>query len=346
MGIYFRPEFGVLIGSNGKRLNSDAVLLLSQAVYWTRQAEGQFTPKTAIQVEAETLLTRKQQDAARKALSGFSFWQEQGGKSVGMSYRVDLEALCEAIQCADKTFSIVQNAQSNAPNGQKQLSKTRKAMRQIDNSIVQNAHSIVQNAHSNPISLPIIINTENLNIDIEREGEYERESMHAVQTPPSEEIPVSVSPAQTTPAPEPTQTPIVPDMELFFSDPAPAETIPKRYRNDTKTIPTEKRPAQTRFVVPELGDIVAYMCANGGSIAQAERFQSYYDSNGWRVGRNKMVNWKAAASGWIRRDAEEEERRAASRAQAGARASPRRNEERTIDDMRRENARILGFSIP
>jgi hypothetical protein len=34
---------------------------------------------------------------------------------------------------------------------------------------------------------------------------------------------------------------------------------------------------------------------------QAERFHTYYDSNGWMVGKNKMKNWKSAAAGWLNR---------------------------------------------
>lgn len=34
---------------------------------------------------------------------------------------------------------------------------------------------------------------------------------------------------------------------------------------------------------------------------QAERFFDYYDSNGWRVGKNPMKNWKSAVSGWLNR---------------------------------------------
>lgn len=42
------------------------------------------------------------------------------------------------------------------------------------------------------------------------------------------------------------------------------------------------------------------------SIAQttAESFFDYYESNGWKVGKNPMKNWKAALNGWIRRDRE------------------------------------------
>lgn len=32
-----------------------------------------------------------------------------------------------------------------------------------------------------------------------------------------------------------------------------------------------------------------------------EKFYDYYESNGWRVGRNKMKDWEAAARNWIRK---------------------------------------------
>ena len=31
---------------------------------------------------------------------------------------------------------------------------------------------------------------------------------------------------------------------------------------------------------------------------EAEKFFNYYEANGWRVGKNPMKNWKAAAAGW------------------------------------------------
>lgn len=34
---------------------------------------------------------------------------------------------------------------------------------------------------------------------------------------------------------------------------------------------------------------------------QSQRFFDYYDSNGWRVGKNPMKNWKSAAAGWLNR---------------------------------------------
>lgn len=38
--------------------------------------------------------------------------------------------------------------------------------------------------------------------------------------------------------------------------------------------------------------------------SEAQKFIDHYTSNGWKVGKNKMTVWKAAASGWINRDKE------------------------------------------
>lgn len=34
---------------------------------------------------------------------------------------------------------------------------------------------------------------------------------------------------------------------------------------------------------------------------EARKFYAYYESNGWRVGKNPMKNWKAAAQNWLSR---------------------------------------------
>ena len=32
---------------------------------------------------------------------------------------------------------------------------------------------------------------------------------------------------------------------------------------------------------------------------EAEKFVNYYESNGWKVGKNQMKSWSAAANNWI-----------------------------------------------
>ena len=35
--------------------------------------------------------------------------------------------------------------------------------------------------------------------------------------------------------------------------------------------------------------------------SECSKFWNYYESNGWRVGKNPMKNWRAAAAGWVSR---------------------------------------------
>jgi len=54
---------------------------------------------------------------------------------------------------------------------------------------------------------------------------------------------------------------------------------------------------QKRFVKPNRDDVRAYMIElNMADLSQ--RFVDYYESNGWRVGRNAMKDWKAAVRTW------------------------------------------------
>ena len=62
--------------------------------------------------------------------------------------------------------------------------------------------------------------------------------------------------------------------------------------------------ASKRFSPPGLEEIEVYFAEKGGTAAQAERFRDFYESNGWKVGKNPMKSWKAAASGWMSRDKE------------------------------------------
>ena len=69
---------------------------------------------------------------------------------------------------------------------------------------------------------------------------------------------------------------------------------------------------QTKFKKPTLDEVEAYVCESGYAVS-AERFMAYYDSVGWKVGKNPMKDWKAALRGWaIREQARERTLRAAS----------------------------------
>lgn len=70
--------------------------------------------------------------------------------------------------------------------------------------------------------------------------------------------------------------------------------------NKQQTLPTptkEKKRRSSVFVKPTLEECIAYANEKGFNW-DASRFYNYYESNGWRVGRNPMKNWKAAMSSW------------------------------------------------
>ena len=71
--------------------------------------------------------------------------------------------------------------------------------------------------------------------------------------------------------------------------------------------PIKTSPA--RFIKPSLDDVAIYM--NDYAIekhltvnhhSESQRYFNHYESNGWKVGKNSMKNWQAAARSWISRN--------------------------------------------
>ncbi len=56
-----------------------------------------------------------------------------------------------------------------------------------------------------------------------------------------------------------------------------------------------------KFEKPTVEAVRAY-CAEKGYNVDAERFVNYYESNGWKVGRNPMKSWEAAVATWAKND--------------------------------------------
>jgi hypothetical protein len=59
-----------------------------------------------------------------------------------------------------------------------------------------------------------------------------------------------------------------------------------------------KRAASTKFTPPSLSDIIAYT----NDVDLSKKFYCHYESNGWKVGKNSMKSWRAAADQWKARD--------------------------------------------
>ncbi len=66
---------------------------------------------------------------------------------------------------------------------------------------------------------------------------------------------------------------------------------------------TESNPIRksARFAPPSLDEVKAY-CKERGNTVDPQHFVDYYQSNGWKVGRNPMKDWKAAVRSWEQRE--------------------------------------------
>ena len=53
-----------------------------------------------------------------------------------------------------------------------------------------------------------------------------------------------------------------------------------------------------RFKKPSLEEIKLHFAKSGLPESEAEKFFNYYESNGWRVGKNPMKLWHGAAGNW------------------------------------------------
>lgn len=65
-----------------------------------------------------------------------------------------------------------------------------------------------------------------------------------------------------------------------------------------------------RFVPPTLEEVQAYCKERhyGTLDVSPQRFIDYYTSNGWKVGRNPMKDWKAAVRNWARGEYKQEQK--------------------------------------
>lgn len=86
--------------------------------------------------------------------------------------------------------------------------------------------------------------------------------------------------------------------ERFSEKPKKANTNTKTNRNTkSNDIEADKPPARHKFLPPTVEEVQAY-CNEKGYAVDPGRFVDYYTSNGWRVGKNPMKDWKAAVRSW------------------------------------------------
>lgn len=70
----------------------------------------------------------------------------------------------------------------------------------------------------------------------------------------------------------------------------------------------KKTPTSQKFTPPDISqakeymqDVISKKGYNIDTEENAEAFVDFYESKNWMVGKNKMVSWKSAARGWLRR---------------------------------------------
>lgn len=86
-------------------------------------------------------------------------------------------------------------------------------------------------------------------------------------------------------------------------DPLPITHIPPHKNHEEVG---DKSPlAPKKFSKPSVDEVTEHMKTKisdpKAAIVEADKFWNYYESNGWRVGKNPMKNWMAACNQWVAR---------------------------------------------
>lgn len=72
-----------------------------------------------------------------------------------------------------------------------------------------------------------------------------------------------------------------------------------------ETAEAEPKSKRKRFVKPTAAEVLEYCAEKGYTHVDVDAFLAHYESVGWRVGKNPMVSWRAAVTGWETRERKE-----------------------------------------
>lgn len=86
----------------------------------------------------------------------------------------------------------------------------------------------------------------------------------------------------------------------FLEKPKKAKEKEKEKEKKKESIMAGKPPIR-QFIPPTVDEVRTYCTEKGYSI-DPEKFVDYYTSNGWKVGKNPMKDWKAAVRIWARKE--------------------------------------------
>lgn len=102
----------------------------------------------------------------------------------------------------------------------------------------------------------------------------------------------------------PTPAPAAPP-QVAHPTPAPAAPPPPRAAHPEPSVdPSKETSKHSSFQKPSIEEVKLAMAKAGLPSSEVGAFFDHYESNGWRVGRTKMVSWQHAVGNWARRKRE------------------------------------------
>lgn len=116
-----------------------------------------------------------------------------------------------------------------------------------------------------------------------------------------------------------------------------AENSIDKNRLDKNSIEEDRKAPRKRFAPPTLEDVQAY-CSERKNNVDPQRFIDYYSSNGWKVGKNPMRDWKAAVRTWERSGYDSPKKKA--ERPYGANTGPR-DDSKTMEQIRKLRERMV-----
>ena len=123
------------------------------------------------------------------------------------------------------------------------------------------------------------------------------ESKPCEENPETENPPITSKPYTENPTLLSTNNIVSPKGDTTLFD----NNSPTIEENNSPTIPPIIPQKEKRFRKPTLEEVAAY-CVERKNGLDPQHFIDYYESNGWRVGRNPMKDWKAAVRTWEKKD--------------------------------------------
>lgn len=104
---------------------------------------------------------------------------------------------------------------------------------------------------------------------------------------------------KTEPNQNQSETKLKPNANQTETEPEPKEKEKDKDKEKVKEKEKEidGRTSAPRFRKPTREEVAEY-CQERGNHVDVDRFMDYYDSNGWKVGKNPMKDWKATIRTW------------------------------------------------